>query len=112
MNPLHSQTGQLRIGRLVLPVLKVEPASGGGTKMVIASLGTARKPLLPIFCSEEMFLAHRPANAEGLILDIDRVVQILRPDDTVVLDPGSPHATMWPVPSFMAMLVALTSMAA
>lgn len=76
---------------IVLPVLGAEPIDDR-TRIRIASLIHDGMTIVPVFSSEDHFNSRGPAGSAGLLLHIEQLVQLLRPDDEVVLDPGTPRA--------------------
>lgn len=48
--------------------------------------------IVPVFSSEEKFNAWPPNGAAGLLLHVEQLVSLLRPDDELALDPGTTGA--------------------
>jgi hypothetical protein len=109
MVTVPTQKGTIRFESLVLPVLGVESVDERLARLRLVDIGPIGERTVPIFCSEATFLAHRPAGSDGLILEPDRLMQVLRPDDVVILDPGTPQATRWTMPELAGLLLAIAS---
>lgn len=81
----------LTVQRVVLPVRGGETA-GDRTRIRIASVIHDGSRIVPVFSSEDKFNAWTSNGAAGLLLHVEQLVSLLRPDDELALDPGTPDA--------------------